>query len=153
VALSLASEAPRGIRADSVDLPLFLHITGAMVLVGALVTAAWFLFTARRDGTIESVRAGHRTLLLGALPSFVLMRLSAEWIASEENLGDPDPTWIGFGYGISDLGLLLLVIATVAAAFALRRGPGRGVSVAAWLSGFLVLMYVVAIWAMTTKPA
>jgi hypothetical protein len=140
------------IRPDEWDFPLFLHILGAMALVGTLVAATYFLFVARRDGTIEAIRAGHRTLLLGALPAYLVMRLAAQWIASKENLEDSDAAWIGIGFMVSDIGLLLLVAATVGAALGLRRSTGRGPTVAAWLCGLLVVGYVVAIWAMTTKP-
>ena len=140
------------VRPDDWNLPLFLHLIGAMVLVGALVTAAYFLFTARRDGTIEALRAGHRTLLLGALPAYIVMRVGAQWIASKEGLEDSEDAWIGIGFLVSDVGLLVLVAATVAAALGLRRAGGRGTAIAGWLSALLIVMYVVAIWAMTTKP-
>ena len=82
----------------------------------------------------------------------------AEWIASKENLEDSDASWIGIGYGASDLGLLLIIVATVASWLALRRarrdgGSGRGATIAAVLVAFLIALYVVAIWAMATKPA
>jgi len=86
------------------------------------------------------------------------MRAGAEWIASKEGYTDSNATWIGIGQSSADIGLLLLVIATVLAGLAVRRtarneiaGPlGR---VPAGLVSLLLVAYLVAIWAMTSKPA
>jgi hypothetical protein len=148
------------VRPDEWNLPLFLHVLGAMVMVGALVTAAGYLFAARRDGSLEAARVGFRSLLYAALPSFLVMRVGAEWIADEEGVADSDAAWIGIGYIGSDLGGLLLIISTVAAGLALRRARraettaiGTGVAVAAWVVSALIVIYLIVIWAMTTKPA
>ena len=158
------AEAPRGARADSWDFPLFLHVLGAMVLVGALVTAAYFLFAARRDGTLESLRTGYRTLLFAGIPAYLVMRIGAEWIADKEGWTDVDspPDFIDIGYMTSDPGALLIIISTVLAGLAVRRATqaesggeataGTGVAVAGWLTTLTIVAFVVAIWAMTTKP-
>jgi hypothetical protein len=158
------------IRPDDWDLPLFLHVFGAMLLVGTLVTAAWFLFAARRDNSLDGVRWGWRTLLFAALPSYILMRVGADWITDKEHLGDSDAAWINIGFITGDAGALLLIVALVAAGIAVRRagraqaaavasgaggagtGTGTGVAIAAWATALLIVMYIVAIWAMTTKP-
>jgi tetrahydromethanopterin S-methyltransferase subunit C len=82
------------------------------------------------------------------------MRGGAEWIADKEGLTDlPEtPDWIGIGYGVADIGFVLLVIAALAAWLTLRRGATAGVKIAAVIVGFVILMDVIAIWAMTTKP-
>jgi hypothetical protein len=147
------------IRPDDWNVALFVHVLGAMVMVGALVTAASYLFVARRGGSVEAARVGFRSLLYAALPSFLGMRVGAQWIADEEGLADSDTAWIGIGYLISDLGALLVIVATVAAGLALRRAgraetpAGTSASVAAWVVAVLVVAYLIAIWAMTTKPA
>lgn len=143
------------IRPDDWNLPLFIHVLGAFMMIGALVTAASFLFAARRDGSLAFIRTGYRTLLLVALPSFVAMRVAAQWIASKEGLDEePTPTWIEIGFISTDPGLLLLIAATVAAGLAVRRAQRRrAISVAAWLVTFLVVMYAVVTWVMATKPA
>ena len=143
------------VRPDEWNLPLFVHVAGAMALVGALVIVVALGGAALRrgDGTVAMTRLAYRGLLIGVLPAYLVMRVGAEWIAAEAEWGEP--SWIGIGYGISDLGLLLTIIATVLAWRATKRGEagpggmGRGVVV---LSGVLLLAYVVAIWAMTTKP-
>ena len=147
------------IRPDDWNMPLFVHVLGAMVMVGALVTAAAYLFAARRGGSVEAARVGFRSLLFAALPSFIVMRAGAQWIADEEGLADSDAAWIGIGYITSDLGALLVIASTVTAGLALRRanraeGPaGAGAGVAAWVVAVLIVIYVIAIWAMTAKPA
>ena len=62
---------------------------------------------------------------------------------------------IGIGYAVSDGGLLLIVIATVLAWRANRRegsAPGRLDSIVLGLSALLLLLFTLAIWAMTAKP-
>jgi hypothetical protein len=143
------------IRPDEWNLPLFVHVAGAMALVGALVIVLALGGAALRrgDGTVALTRLAYRGLLIGVLPAYLVMRVGAEWIASEADWGEP--AWIGIGYGISDLGLLLTIVATVLAWRATKRGEagpggmGRAVVV---LSGVLLFAYLVAIWAMTTKP-
>ena len=142
------------IRPDDWNLALFLHVLAAFVMVGALVTAAAYLFAARRDGSLELTRAGFRSLLIAALPAFIATRLSAQWLVSEEGLEDAELAWLDFGFITTDVGLLVLVGATVAAGLAVRRAEGvRGVALAAWLLALLIVVYAVVIWMMATKPA
>ena len=156
----MIAEIPRGIRPDSWEFPLFLHVLGAMVLVGALVLAITALIAARRGGGTLMLQLGYRSLLYGAFPGFLTMRLAAEWIRSKEGFNeDNDPAWIGIGYAISDLGLLLLVVATLIAGVGVRRAIRTdagtatvGVSVALGLVSVMLIAYVVAIWAMSAKP-
>jgi hypothetical protein len=144
------------IRPDAWDFPLLVHVTGSMLLVGALVVVVASMGSALRRGDGAEVLTGlaFRALLLGVLPAYILMRVGAEWIASKEDVPD-DVDWIGIGYMVSDGGLLLWIIAAVVAWRAARRGAagpgglGRAVVV---LSGVLLVAYAVAIWAMTTKP-
>ena len=149
------------IRPDSWNFPLLLHVLGAMLLVGTLILAASALILAWRDGSASLLRVGYRSLVLGALPSWIVMRAAAEWIADKEGLtGDEVPSWVDMGYSIADPGFLLLLVSTVFAGLAVRRagrtdGPAgdglRGVSTA--IVSLLLIAYLVAIWAMTTKPA
>ena len=143
------------IRPDEWNLPLTVHVAGAMLLVAALVVvvAAMAAAPRRGDGAAVLASLAFRSLLLGVLPAYVVMRASAEWLASEEGTGDP--AWIGIGYATADGGLLLAIVATLLAWRAARRGAagagglGRAVVV---LSALLLVVYAVAIWAMTTKP-
>ena len=145
------------VRPDDWNLPLFVHVAGAMLLVGAMLVAAVLMTTAvrRGDGTAVLTRLGFRTLLLGVLPSYVVMRVGAQWIADTEGVPD-DAAWIGFGYGSSELGLLLTIIATVLAWRATKKGdagPGGLGRAAMVLMVVVLVLYVVAIWAMTVKPS
>jgi uncharacterized membrane protein len=151
------------IRPDDWDLPLFLHILGAMAMVGSLVTAVYYLFRSSRANSFEMLRTGSRWLIFGALPSFIVMRIGAQWIASKEGLEDSDAAWIGIGFITSDLGALLLIGSSIAAGIAVRKAAlterdgaalaQRWTQIIGWLMSFLVVLYVVAIWAMTTKPS
>ena len=143
------------IRPGSWNLPLFVHIGGAMLLVAALVVVAAAMGAAmrRRDGALELTRVAYRALLLGVLPAYVVMRAGAEWIVSKEGVGDA--SWVAVGYTTADGGLLLVIIAAMLAWRATRRGddaPGGAGRAVAVLAGVLLLAYAVAIWAMTTKP-
>jgi hypothetical protein len=151
------------IRPADWELPLFLHVLGAMALVGSLVLAATFLVPAWRGGSADSLRLGFRTLLYAALPSFLVMRLSAEWVADKEGWTDlPDeaiPDWIDIGFIVSDAGALLLIIALIVSGVAMRRtrtagteGGGTSLRVTTVLVWILLVAYLVAIWAMTTEP-
>jgi hypothetical protein len=136
------------IRPDDWNLALFVHILGAMLLVGALVLVASAL--AARD-----VRLGYRSLLLGVVPGWIVMRGAAEWIAEKEKLGDIDPTpaWVDIGYSVADPMLLFIIIATVCAGLAARRQSTGGLRTAALLLVALTIVAsFVAIWAMATKP-
>jgi uncharacterized membrane protein len=145
------------VRPDAWNLPLLLHIIGAMVLVGALITVAGLLLASRRGDAQPLTRTAFRSLLLGAVPAFILMRVAAEWVASEEDL-DQDAAWVGIGYIVSDGGLLLLIVATVLTGLGAKRAAagrerGRGLGAATALTLLMLGLYVVAIWAMTAKPA
>jgi hypothetical protein len=146
------------VRPDSWNLPLFLHVGGAMVLVGALTVVAWTLVTGWRGDTAGYTQLAYRTLLYGAIPAFVVMRVAAQWIASKEHVDDSDAAWLGIGFGASDGGLLFLIVSTILVGMAARRlrredDPSPGLRrVAAVLTLIPLAAYLVAIWAMTTKP-
>ena len=145
------------VRPDSWNLALFVHVAGAMLLVGALVvvTVAMAAALRRGDGFEVLTRLAFRALLIGVIPSYVLMRAGAEWIASEENIPD-ELDWVGIGYIVADLGLLLTLITAVLAWRAARRGadgPGGAGRAAFVLAAVLIVAYGVALWAMATKPA
>ena len=144
------------VRPDSWNLPLLIHVAGAMLIVAVLVTVAALLLASRRDGGAPLARLGFRLLLWAGIPSFLLMRVGAELIAAEEDAPE-DSAWMGIGYITSDLGLLLFIVAAVLAGIGSRRlargGGERATSWAAWLTLVVCAAFVVASWAMTTKPA
>ena len=144
------------VRPDSWNFPLFVHVLGAMILVGGLLTGASILTFARGD--VRFLRLGYWTLLAVALPGYIVMRLGAQWIYSKEHLDDApsDPTWIGIGFIVADLGALLVLIALIVGGIGVRRlngGGGQGLLKAAMVIAWLVLAAaLVAVWAMAGKP-
>jgi hypothetical protein len=132
------------------NLALFVHILGAMVLVGSLALVALALAD-------RNLRLGFRALLLGVLPGWVVMRGGAEWISEKQGLNDlasdDVPSWVNIGYMVAEPALLLILVATICTGLAASRQRGDGLRVTALvLVGILLVACVVAIWAMTTKP-
>ena len=145
------------IRPDDWNYVLLLHVGGAMILVGGTLTAASALVFARGDA--RSLRLGYWSLLVVGLPGYILMRIGAEWMAEKEGFneeGAPEPAWIGLGWLIADLGLLLFLIALIVGGigtYRLRSGKGtRLLKATMVISLVLLLAYVVAVWAMAGKP-
>lgn len=140
------------IRPDSWNLPLLLHVLGAMVLVGAAtVGSTASLAAGRSDEGAFLRRLAFRSFLIVALPAYIVMRVGAEWIHSKFPETDDDPTWIGIGYITADLGALILVVTLILSGLAVRRG-GRLSKIAGVISLIAVIGWLVAVWAMSGKP-
>jgi hypothetical protein len=144
------------IRPDSWNFPLFLHVLGAMILVGATLTSASALAFARGDARL--LRLGYWTLLVVGLPSYVLMWAAAHWIYSKEGLDDSpiDSAWTAIGFAVAEVGAVLFVVALIVGGIGVRRlGEGRGAGLlkATMLISLVLLAgFVVAVWAMSAKP-
>jgi hypothetical protein len=144
------------IRPDSWNFPLFLHVLGAMILVGGTLAAASALAFARGEAAL--LRLGYWSLLAVALPGYIVMRIGAQWIYSKEGLDDApvEAAWTGIGFVVADAGALLLLIALIVGGigvYRLRTGGGtRLLNVTLAISVLLLAAYVVAIWAMGAKP-
>jgi hypothetical protein len=153
------------IRPDSWNYALFLHVLGAMALVGALATAVtaqllgWRQVTA--GDSLAYARVAFKTLLFVGIPSWFAMRIGAEWIYSKEGWDKvpSEPDWLGVGYITADLGGLLLLISVILAGFGARRlaRADGGVSNLSRSAGVLAIIalvaYLVAVWAMSAKPS
>jgi hypothetical protein len=143
-------------RPDDWNFPLFVHVLGAMILVGGLLTGASALAFARGDSRL--LRLGYWTLVAVALPGLVLMRVGAEWIYRTSIWDDvpEEPTWIMIGGVTADIGGVIFLLSLVAGGLGLRRldeGRGAGLlKVTMIVSLVLLAAYVVAVWAMTGKP-
>lgn len=136
------------LRPDNIDLPLFVHVAGALVLVGTLVAALVMAVSGSPS------RLTFRALLWAAIPAWIVMRGGAEWVADKEGLADLEdpPSWIDIGFMTSDPAFLAILIATVIAGLSSRKGAVTS----RWVSGlisFSVVLALVAVWAMTAKPA
>ena len=146
------------VRPDSWNWALLLHVGGAMILVGGLLTAGGAMLVARRDSTGTLMRFSYLTLAAIALPGLILMRAGAAWIYDKEGFtGDDDPAWLGIGFATADLGAVLLLIALIVGGIGLaraRRGGGDGLLRASGVIALILLaVYVVAVWVMGAKPS
>jgi hypothetical protein len=159
--MSVMTTAASLTRPDSWDLPLFVHILGAMVLVGGLALSAVSLIAAWRSGSAALTKLGFMSLFYGALPGYIVMRAGAQWIAHKEGLDNDnvDLSWVNIGFSVSDLGFVLLVVSLVIGGIGVRRikrGEGGTPSISARIATGLISLFLVAclvaVWAMTTKP-
>ena len=150
------------IRTTEWETPLFVHVLGALLLVGGLfIVGASLLLAWRADNEGDEAaltRFAYRTLFFLVLPAFIVMRIGAQWVLAEspfDTFGD-DLSWVAIGYVIADLGAVALVVALVLAGLALRRGytgpKGLSSRIITVVTLGLLAAYIVAIWAMTTKP-
>ena len=166
-------------RPDSWNFPLLIHITGAMILVGGMLGAAAALVLARGDDE-RKIKLGYYSLLFVAFPGLVLTKIGATAIWSKESphslIGaafphTDDPRWIMVGGTALDGGAGLLVLALILGWFGLRRMEGGEgdfltkvpvvknmsgetlVKATTIISAVLLVGYVLAIWAMSTKPS
>ena len=145
------------IRPDSVSIALFVHIVGAVTMVGGLFAAGTALAIGWRQNAERYLRFGYRALLVAAVPGWILMRIGAQWTVSREHLPDDfDPAWLGIGYVTADLGGALLLLSVILGGFGVRKlssGGGAGLlKVSTVLSIVLIAAYLVTVWAMAGKP-
>jgi hypothetical protein len=146
------------VRPDDWNFPLFVHVLGAMILVGGLVTGASALAFAKGDAKL--LRLGFWALMLVSFPGWIIMRLGAQWIYSREGWDDVPssliPSWLDIGSVIADAGGLVLVVTLIIGGIGVRRleaGKSSGLLKATLvLSVVLLAAYVVAVWAMAGKP-
>ena len=95
-----------------------------------------------------------------ALPAWFVMRIAAQWAYSEAGwdkvADDQEPAWIGIGFITAEAGGLLLLIALILGWIGIRRerkgGGGTLLRISGVLAAVLVLVYVIAVWAMGGKP-
>ena len=149
------------LRSSDWEWALLVHVLGAFLTVGAIAAVVWIAVAAERSSRVEDAAAlrtlALRTLLFVALPAFVVMRVSAEWVRSEAPYPD-DLTWFGIGYIVTDAGVPLLVIVTILAWLGARRTRRDGMlhpltaRIALALAAVYLLALLVAAWAMTAKP-
>jgi hypothetical protein len=147
-------------RPDEQSFALLLHLVGATVVFGALLTSVTSLALAR--GETRLLRLGYFSLLFVGLPGLILLRVAGEWLYRLQNWDElPDqidePAWLGIGFVVADGGGLLFLLALALGGVGvnrLRSGKGgtgllRATMVIALI---LIVAYVIAVWAMTGKP-
>jgi len=149
------------IRPDIQDFALLLHLVGATVVFGALLTSATSLVLAR--GETRLLRLGYFSLLFVGLPGLILLRLAGQWLYQLQKWDDlpsqfAQPTWLDIGFIVADWGGILFVLALVlgwVGIHRLRTDRGGALLLRATMviSIVLIVGYVVAVWAMTGKPS
>jgi hypothetical protein len=133
--------------------PLFVHVLGATLLFGALLAVTTLGFASMRIVEHGSLlrRLAFTVMLAGVWPSYILMRVGAQWVLSHEGLdNDSVPGWVGVGLLVSDVGIVVLLVLTFLGWLGLRR-PRVGM----WFAGLAALYLValgVAVFAMSAKP-
>jgi hypothetical protein len=138
------------IRPDSWNLPLFLHVLGAMALVGSVAAVA--LASSKAGDSVLFRRVTFLTLITVVLPAWVLMRFAGQWIDSKEDLPG-DPTWLGIGFIVGDTGLIVLLVITIIGWMATRKEGRRWApKTVTILSTLYLIALLVAMWAMSAKP-
>jgi hypothetical protein len=130
--------------------PLFLHVLGAMLTVGAILTAVVLSFVAWKRPDLEFLRRATFTTLLIAIPFYILLRVFAQIILSDEDF-DKDPGWVGFGFLATDLGLLIFLASIGCAWWWVRSGNAIAGRIVAVLSSIYLVLLVVAMLAMSGK--
>jgi hypothetical protein len=142
------------IRPDSWNFPLFVHVLGAMVLVGAVTAAAVAQLAPMGPSYADMLRRfSFRTLLFVAIPAYVVMYAGSQWIYEKEfGDTDDDPTWIGIGFMTREGGGVLLLIAVICAGIASRRSKSGLARASGIVAAIALAAWIVAIWAMGAKP-
>src|SRR4051812_8219634 len=98
------------LREDSWNLPLFLHVLGAIAVTGATAAVLIAALSSQRRVWLKSLV--WRVMLVAVLPAWLLMRVAGQWTESKEDIPG-DPGWLGVGFLVGDAGLILLLAATI----------------------------------------
>ena len=132
--------------------PLFVHVLGAMVLFGAVLTTAIVSAVGWSKPEAPLRRVAFWSLLAVAVPGYVAMRGGAQWVYSDEGwTGHGDPTWLGIGFAVADMGLLVLLLSIGFAWWWRRSGKVVAGRIVAGLSLVYLVLLAIAWMAMTGK--
>jgi hypothetical protein len=138
------------LRPDSWDLPLFLHVLGAIALVGAVAATCALAVSSQRWPWLRRITL--QTMLAVVIPAWLLMRLPGQWEDSRSSIGDGEG-WLDAGYMVGDAGVVFLIVTSVCAWLGVRRPerrwPGRTVAV---LAGVYLAALFGVMFAMSAKP-
>ena len=149
------------LRSNDWEWALLFHVLGAFLVVGAFATVVALAVAAERTQVVEDAATLRsltlRTVLFAVIPSYLLMRVAAEWVRSEDPFPD-DLAWLSVGYIVTDAGIIVLVLLAILAWLAARRtrrdGTLRPLSarIGLAIAAIYLVALLVATWAMTTKP-
>jgi Na+-driven multidrug efflux pump len=142
------------VRPDSWNLPLFLHVLGAVLTFGGIGTIAVLGFAAGRRPP-EHARILRRTALwtglLLVVPAFILMRAAAQWIGDKE-FPKNAPGWVDVGFIVTEPGAILVLVMLILAWFSARRATFRAAPLVPWLASVYLVALGIAWFAMSAKP-
>jgi hypothetical protein len=140
------------VRPGEWNLPLFLHVLGAIALFGSVATVALVSLAAEREPgqTAFGRKLSFVTMFAVVWPSFLAMRVGAQWIYDKEDISG-FPGWVAVGAVVGDGGILVMLGLTLLCWLALR-GRARAARLVPALAGLYLLALVVAWWAMSAKP-
>jgi hypothetical protein len=143
-------------RPGAWNLPLFLHVLGAVFTFGTVGAVALLSFAALRRPPEQALvlrRIALWTGLAGVIPAFILMRVAAQLIADKEYPGNAKtPGWLAVGFIVTEPGALLVIVMLILAWLAARRPTFRGAAVVPWLASIYVVALAIAWFAMSAKP-
>ena len=133
--------------------PLFLHVLGAMALFGSILAAVIISTVAGRRADLVFLRKATFWALVSAVPAYLVFRIAAQIIYSDEKdaFGGKDPTWVGIGLGVSDAGLLLLLLSIGLAYWWSRSGRPVVGRIVAGITGLYLVLLGIAWFAMSAK--
>ena len=138
------------LRPDSWDFPLFLHVLGAIALVGAVAATLALALSSQQRPWLRGITL--RTVLAVVIPAWLLMRVAGQWEDSRSSIGDGEG-WLDVGFIVADAGVLFLIVTSIVAWLGARkperRWPGQVVSV---LAAIYLVALLVAMFAMSGKP-
>ena len=96
--------------------PLFVHVLGATLLFGALLAVTTLGFASIRiveHGPLLR-RLAFTIMLAGVWPAYILMRVGRAVGALARGAGQRHaPGWVGVGFLVSDVGILVLLVLTL----------------------------------------
>jgi hypothetical protein len=143
------------VRPDAWNLPLFLHVLGAMLAFGSIATVAIVGFAGHRaegERALWLRRLDFRIALFALVPAWLMMRVAGQWIDSKEFPNGNEPGWVGVGFLVSDVGALVILVLLILAWLARRSAESRIAIVVPWLATLYALALGAAWFAMSAKP-
>lgn len=144
------------VRPESWNLPLFLHVLGATLTFAATATVALLGFAGLRRDPERALwlrRLAFRIGLLVLVPSFIVMRAAAQWIADKEYPGNAKtPGWLNVGYIVTEPGAIVVIVMLILAWLSARRAGSRLAAAVPWLASLYVIALGIAWFAMSAKP-
>jgi hypothetical protein len=144
------------IRPSDWNLPLFVHVLGAIVLVGSMFALVLLALASRRGAnTAMFARLAFRSTLFVVVPAWIVMRVGANWIEGKEYpSGTGEPGWLGVGFAVADPGIIILIVLGILGWRSVKAGGGGWAATATTvIAGLYLIALGVAMFAMSAKPS